>query len=858
MFRFHAVNLFVSNTSGPSIANLYGKIPWVPLFCVSGAALAYEILLLRLFAIIQWHDFAYLVISLALLGHGISGTVIVVWQRQFMRYYAEFFVLNSMLFAMTSCVCFWMAQAVEFNTLEVIWQPQQWWLLAKIYGLLTVPFFFAANCVALTMVRFKHRIPALYGCDLSGAGIGAAALVLSLYHWSPERVLVYLSMLAFLISVVAVLQLLRHYKKRYRGLIVTALLAFVFAMLIVPTSVSELKPLSFKALSKLHLLPEVQIMDERYSPMGVVTVLRSPIIPLRIAAGLSLASTAELPPQLAVFVDGDGPAAINHIGADSPGWYESQRYLGDLSSALPYRVIDADRNNRRMLQIGLDHPSMVQAYTLFNGVINVVEPSDRLRELMQNEYNQFAGWSRLASKITVFPADVRGFLAYSFRNDPSRQYDMITLQMKDALHAGLNTLSPDYRYTVEAFSQYYRHLYPRGILAVTSSLALPPRATLKVLATALQSLREEGVSEPDRHVLLIRSWKTTTLLVAKTPFTEQQINRARIFCKERWFDLVYYAGISSSEVNHFTRLAQPEFFLAAQALINDPQSFIDRYKFAIEPASDDRPYFSRFFKWSAMGELMALRNSGGAGLVDQGYLLLVITLVLAFLFSLLLIPLPLIVSQFFKSVNLSLEAKDSMRVSGNFYANKEMMPVLFYFLCIGLGFMFVEIALIQRFLLFLSHPVISVTVVISVFLIFAGLGSLFCSRYKSGQARVLRRSIALFVGIMLLYLLLVPSLLTVLAGMTLTIRVMVVAGLLAPIAFLMGMPFPLGLSLLVGQYPHWVPWAWGINGCASVISTVLATLLALHFGFIVVILLALLFYGFAALLLFPYEMAKQK
>ena len=162
--------------------------------------------------------------------------------------------------------------------------------------------------------------------------------------------------------------------------------------------------------------------------------------------------------------------------------------------------------------------------------------------------------------------------------------------------------------------------------------------------------------------------------------------------------------------------------------------------------------------------------------------------------------------------------------------------------------MFVEIALIQRLVLFLSHPVISATVVIAIFLIFAGLGSLFCSRYKTDHCRAIRRSIALLIGIMLVYLLLVPELLTLLAGTALTIRVMAVAFLLAPVAFLMGMPFPLGLSQLAGATAHWIPWAWGINGCASVISTVTATLLALHFGFTVVILLALLFYAVAALL----------
>jgi hypothetical protein len=371
---------------------------------------------------------------------------------------------------------------------------------------------------------------------------------------------------------------------------------------------------------------------------------------------------------------------------------------------------------------------------------------------------------------------------------------------------------------------------------------------LKVLATALRSLRKAGAINPGRHILLIRSWKTTTLVVAKMPLTPQQIDRAKAFCQERWFDLVYYAGISSDEVNRFTRLAQPDYFLAATALIDDPQSYIEHYKFAIEPASDDRPYFYRFFKWSVMNELLALRDSGGAALVDQGYPMLVITLMLAVLFSVVLIPVPLILSRLNQGATPNRVDANRGPVTGSNLGLREALPVLLYFLCLGFGFMFVEIALIQRVVLFLSHPVISATVVIAVFLVFAGLGSLFCSRYKTAHIVAIRQSIAALIGMMLVYLLLVPDLLEVLAGMILAVRAMAVALLLAPIAFVMGMPFPLGLAQLLGERAHWIPWAWRINGCASVVGTVMATLLAVHFGFTVVILLALSLYGLAALL----------
>jgi spermidine synthase len=744
----------------------------------------------------------------------------------------------------TSSACFWLAQTIEFNTLEIIWQRSHWWALAKIYALLTVPFFFAANAIALTMVRFKQRVAALYACDLLGAGIGGLSTVVLLYSFSPGSLLFSLSISVLMVCVYVELQFSAHYVIVHRWLILGLLCSLVISLVYVPKHVSDIKPVSFKALSKAILLPGAKVENQYYSPLGVVSVVESPVVPLRIVPGLSLASTASIPPQKAIFIDGDGPTAINKFIRSEQNRNTANRYLHDLTSSVPYYLLNKENRKLNSLQVGLDHPALLQSQLFFeDSTIDVVEVNARIGELLTKDYAEYAGWASLNNRIRIHSEDARGFLSSS-----SEQYDMIALRTAGSFQASLSALKPDFRYTVEAFSQYFHRLKPQGVIAVATPIALPPRTSLKVLATALQMLQEQAVADASRHILMIRGWKTAALIVSKSPITDQQINKVKIFCKARWFDLVYFSGVERNNVNHFNRLSSPDFYLAAISLIEDMPHFINQYKFMIAPATDDQPYFYRFFKWSSLNEFLAFREFGGAALIDQGYPMLVIALALALAFTLILIPLPLF-SQKEKVGEVGRSAGKNQTVVAQEYTEKKITrSILFYFFLVGLGFMFVEIAVIQRMALFLDHAVISAAVIISSFLIFAGLGSYHCRRYGARPAVAIRLSITIVVILLSIYLFFAGSVLALFIDRNLVFRVLVAALMVAPIAFVMGMPFPLGLSALVMQRGYWVAWAWGINGCASVVSTIAATLLAIHWGFTVVLILAILIYSAAAIM----------
>ncbi len=436
--------------------------------------------------------------------------------------------------------------------------------------------------------------------------------------------------------------------------------------------------------------------------------------------------------------------------------------------------------------------------------------------------------------MRIHVGEARGFVAS--RGD---RYDLIQVALLDAFgasSAGLYALSESYLYTVEALQEYLRHLEPGGMLAITRWVNLPPRDILKLFATAVVALESSG-GRPAEQLALIRGWRTATLVVKNGALTAADIAALREFCRARSFDVAYFPGVAAAETDRYNVLGRPEFHDGALALLGgDRAAFVERYKFSIAPATDDRPYFFHFFKWRTLPELLALKERGGLPLLEWGYPVLIATLVQAVAASVVLILLPLGVLAR-RTDEGAAPALSAVRVAA-------------YFLSIGFAFMFVEIAFIQKFLLLLAHPLYAVAVVLCSFLLFAGLGSRRSGRpgidAGSSPRRTLFGAVAAIGALSLLYLWLLPPLFRQLMPLPDALKILFSIALIAPLAFAMGMPFPLGLARTAGRAASLVPWAWGVNGCASVVAAILATMLAIHVGFAVVVVLAVLLYALAA------------
>jgi hypothetical protein len=270
-------------------------------------------------------------------------------------------------------------------------------------------------------------------------------------------------------------------------------------------------------------------------------------------------------------------------------------------------------------------------------------------------------------------------------------------------------------------------------------------------------------------------------------------------------------------------------FEGARSLLGpDRDRFIESYRFDVRPATDDRPYFFHFLKTGTLIELLGDRSGGGFGLIDWGYPVLLATIAQALVLSVLLVLLPLA----------------GVRGSGGLGWRRTSLVV--YFVALGFGFLFLEMSFIQRFQLFLGHPLYAVAVTLAGFLVFAGLGSgaaAWWTRRWGGPLPAVAAAVALIAGFAAVTLFIQDLVFEAIAAAGRPLRIVAALAMVAPVATCMGLPFPIGLADVSRRAPSLVPWAWGVNGCASVLAAAMATLVALHAGFGAVVAAAVVLYG---------------
>ncbi len=787
---------------------------------LSAGVLGYEILLARLLAIVHWHHFAYMIIAVALLGFGAAGSLVAVFQRPLLARFRTVFGVAALGFGAGAPLAFALAQTLPFNALEVAWERAQLGWLFALYLVLSAPFLSAALALALAFRAHAARAGALYRMDLAGAGLGALGMVFLLDALALADALRAVGLAGAAAGGVVLL-----WGRANRLARAGALLA-VCVGLALPTALPESwlrpHPSPYKGLSLALTAPDARIVAERHGPLGWLAAVESPRVPFRHAPGLSLLAPAGPPAQVGLFSDGGAPGAITRADADL-------RYLEAETAALPYRLVERPR----VLVLGTGGGAEVlRALRHGAAAVDAVELNPDVPDLVREVLGADAGAAWESGTVRTHVADARSFAARA----PER-WDLIQIALVDsfsAAAAGVHALDESLLYTVEALGTFLDRLAPGGVLAITRWLKLPPRDSLRLLWTARQALEGRGVADPAARLAMIRGWKTTTLAIGAAPFDAGRIARLRAFAAEYAFDLVWHPGLAEGDANRHNRLAAPEFHRGAVAVLGpDPEGFAARYKFALAPATDDRPFFFHTLRWSTLPELLALRAQGGLPLVEWGFVILAATLVQGAVAAVALILLPLL----------------ALRAGRNAEAPPRWRVALF-FASLGLAFLFVEIAFMQRFAVFLGHPLYAIAVVLAGLLVFAGLGAGATERLERFAGRVPPISLAA-TGVILVggaWLGLLPWVFEAAQGWSTPARIVVALALLAPIGFLLGMPFPLGLKALGARAPSLVPWAWGINACASVVSASLATFIALHVGFTPVLGCALVLYAVAAAL----------
>jgi hypothetical protein len=532
------------------------------------------------------------------------------------------------------------------------------------------------------------------------------------------------------------------------------------------------------------------------------------------------------PEQDGILVDGDDLNPIVLKVSDS-------QVFSFLPAAVAYYLRPDSKTLILGSRGGLD---ILTALNLTSGSITAVEVNTAIIEAAKHIYEN--------PRVYTISESDRNFL-----NRSNEAFDIVLLSLSSAYHpvrSGAYTLSEDYRYTVESVEGSLRQLNQDGIFVATRWLQNPPSEFLRMYAIAVTALEKMGI-DPTENILALRGYNTGTLLVKVSGFSEIELRKFREFSSDRNFDLVYAPDLKISQVNQYNILPEPVYFETFQELIETyPRvEFYRTYPFDVSPPTDNKPFMSHYFKWSQVNQTIAEFGKTWQPFGGAGYFVIMALLLLALIVALLLIVLPIIVLQIRKSKT----PPEKHTISKHKFSTRPPTQRLKYFLYflyfgfLGIGFLFVEIPLIQRFILYLGQPSFSLSMILFTILLFSGIGSRISHRVH------LLPAMSILVIILLFQPIVIPFVFGLTLGVPIIARIIVTVLLLAPVGFLMGLPFPSAIKIVseIDNSTMLTPWFWAINGSTSVVSSILAALLALSFGFAWVFRFGALFYAAACL-----------
>ncbi|MFH1632725.1 MAG: hypothetical protein ABIG63_01755 [Chloroflexota bacterium] len=792
----------------------------ISLLLLSAATLIFEINLTRLFSVAQFYHFAFLIVSLALLGYGASGTALAIFPR-LGRENPQHSLRNLSLAAAISILgAYLLTNWVPFDSFSIAWDQRQVAVLALHYLALAAPFFFSGMAVGLLLTAFPKTAGQTYSINLVGSALGCVAALLAPVALGAEGVVTLSAGLAALAALNAA-----TFERSSLAVLTLAVGLFILTLLDItvrilgfsPAPLLDLRLSPYKSISYALQYPGAEVISQRWNAFSRVDVVRSQGV--RSLPGLSYLYPQAPPPENGLLVDG-----------------------GDLS---PVVLPEADLSFTDYMPAAIAYQLRPGAETL------ILEPSGGLDILIA-----LAGGARQVTAVEANPLIVEA--AAHIYNDPrvqaviedgrsythrgQKSYDVVVISLTSTYHpvqSGAYSLAEDYRYTLESFQDALGISKPDGLLVIQRWLQVPPSEWLRAFSLAVTALEHAGL-DPAERIVAFRSYNLGVLLVKPTPFTPVELDAVRAFADERAFDLVYAPDIRPDEVNQHNIMAEPLYYQAFTGLLAAQQraDWYAAYPYDVTPPTDDRPFIGHFFKWSQAGQVMAELGKTWQPFGGGGYFVLLASLAMALVMALGIILLPVAVARSRSAIRhlrppRSLKTSEVLVVS---MGRGSRSAGLIYFGLIGLAYLLVEIPLIQRFILFLGQPSYALATVLFALLLFSGMGSYISARIPH------RPALAVLVAAALGTPWILPPVFDLTLGWSLPLRMVVTLVMLAPLGFLMGVPFPRGVQALEKSAPELIPWVWGVNGAASVISSVLAALLALSFGFTWVLLIGAVCY----------------
>jgi predicted membrane-bound spermidine synthase len=756
---------------------------------ISASVLVLQLALTRLFSATMHYHFAFLAISLALFGSGAGGVFVYLAGRRLEGGPTEGWLARGALLCAGSTV---LALVVVLRSpISTVAAPGAIVkALAAVYTATALPFFFAGAVVALAVTRLASEISRLYLFDLAGAAAGCLLLIPALDRLGAVDTVLAVAAAAALAAV-----LFAGPRRRAAHLVVAALMAL---LVLANASTHRLDVRQAKGL-----LEEGHILFSKWNSFSRVTVRGSLADPL-----------------LLIMLDADAATVLTRNASDP-----------DPAAGFPYRVEALAYRLRAgsALIIGPGGGNDVIMARLYGAQpITAVELNPIVaRDVMSSEpFRSYSGDLYQQPGVRLIVDEARSFI----RRSPDR-YDVIQGTMVDtwaATSAGAFALAENNLYTVEAFGDYLDHLTDGGLLSMTRWYIDPPDQLLRLVSLARAALAERGIADASSRVMVVRGVPeggeggraAATFLLKKTPFTEDEVRLVERTAAGSGFLVLYTPR--SRPLNLFTQLLEAA----------DPHEVWDSLESNVEPTRDNSPFF---FQSMRVGNLLqAMPVSPEWRKTNLGVFVLVTVMAISLAVTLLFVLGP-----------LALLRRRVLRGE-----TRVKLAYLAYFACLGTGFIVVEVALVQKSILFLGHPVYSLSVVLFSLLLATGVGSRLSGALAAER---LPRTLPLALGgialLIALYAAALSPIFYALVHLPRVARIALTVSLLAPLGLAMGVPMPSGIRILAARAPEIVPWAWGVNGAASVLGSVVALVVAMLAGFNQALLLAAALYAVAALVM---------
>jgi hypothetical protein len=730
---------------------------------ITAATLSLQIALTKFFSFRLWYHYAFMIISITMLGLSAASVVIALFEQRWASVSTRRLLhLGALLFGGCTLLSLGLLSAWAERLVPSSDGAAMLVAVAVCWLLLFPAFFFSGFVVSSAIQRFRTEIPRIYAFDLGGAGLGCLMAVAGLSNLFPEQCIAAAAGLGFVGA--AVLGVPRRTAPAILGITLSAAAAIVAPSFWGP-AVTPTKGLAG------DLARGARIVASAPGMTGRVDVLDGALA--GFAWGMSPRYEGEFPPQLTIRIDGDAMTSITRQATDTDDWGFTDYMPGSLPFVIgtPGSVLIIGPGG------GMDVTNAVR-----RGAKRVVgvEINKEIVDLLTGPFLEFSGGIYRHPNVEIVHSDGRTFVQRS----PER-FDVIQLTLVDtfaAIASGSLALAEDFLYTTEAFEAYVEHLQPHGILALDRTR----NESISLLSLVRQATRKYGLNLAD-HVLIARGDRVHSLafLFKRTAFDRTEIAKGLEFVERTGMELVYAPG-------HPDRSAPDVSAFLNGVTSAGPNETAE---------TDDAPFYFRHSKWS---QLLGTYTSG------RGNLLAILVVSLVFGTAFIVLPL--------------------MRSGPALTAGASGW--LLFFSMIGLGYVIVEIALLQHFTLLLGHPTRSLTITLFALLLFSGVGALLSGRLDSGQRSGWTLVPPLGAAVVTAaYAIWLPEALLELIGWPLAIRVLLTILVIAPLALLMGMSLPLGLGLLGRRHPSLVIWAWGINGFCSVLGSVLAIVAAHAMGY---------------------------